>query len=373
MLKERLSRAGLRLILDFIPNHFGLDCSEPERYPARFVRAQSLVPGTFARETKFGIRYFANGRDPYFPPWSDTVQLDYRVTETHETMSTLAQTISMYGHGLRCDMAMLLLPEIFAKTWRDFPCQAAHQTTRLFWKEAIPKIRLLQPHVDLIAEVYWNREQELQEAGFDYTYNKRVYDFIVRRQHTDLSEFLASCSPGYLNRSVHFIENHDEPRAASLAGLDRQKAAAALVLFLPGMALLHDGQLEGRTVFARIQMNRRAPEEPNPEIAKFYEEILTVLQSTHIRRGKPVVLQNGNGGPNAIVAVKWEAANGETDIGIVNLAEEEAIFRIAGEPKERLSFIYSTKREAVGLSSDAAAVLIRLPGESGHIIRMDAR
>src|SRR5207244_3857682 len=142
----------------------------------------------------------------------------------------------------------------------------------------------LQPNVDLIAEAYWDREQELQEAGFDFTYNKRVYDFVIRRQHTELSEFLARCPRAYLDRSVHFIENHDEPRAASLLPLNRHKAAAALILFLPGMALLHEGQLEGRKAFARIQLSRRVTEEPNPEIARFYEEILTAIQNTYVRR-----------------------------------------------------------------------------------------
>src|SRR5687768_8714792 len=83
MLKERLGRAGLRLILDFVPNHLGIDSTEPLRFPARFVHSTESLPGTFPAEARFGKRYFAHGRDPYFEPWIDTVQLDYRVLETH--------------------------------------------------------------------------------------------------------------------------------------------------------------------------------------------------------------------------------------------------------------------------------------------------
>ncbi|MGZ8938424.1 MAG: alpha-amylase family glycosyl hydrolase, partial [Limisphaerales bacterium] len=212
MLKERLGRAGLRLILDFVPNHLGIDSTEPVRFPARFVYAKDSQPGTFLAEARFGPRYFAHGRDPHFEPWSDTVQLDYRVMETHEAMRSVAQTISMYGDGLRCDMAMLLLPEIFAETWKSFPSPAAHQTHADFWRKTIAAVRQLQPQVQLIAEVYWDREEQLQELGFDYTYNKRVCDYLVRGQEAELIEYLRGRSVGYLSRSVHFLENHDEAR-----------------------------------------------------------------------------------------------------------------------------------------------------------------
>src|SRR5688500_13982950 len=137
MLKERLGRQGMRLILDFVPNHFGIDSSEPMRFPARFVHSSEALRGTFYAEARFGPRYFAHGRDPYFDPWIDTVQLDYRVAETHSAMRSVAQTVSMYGDGLRCDMAMLLLPEIFNETWKNFPSPAAHLTSGDFWRNTI--------------------------------------------------------------------------------------------------------------------------------------------------------------------------------------------------------------------------------------------
>lgn len=373
ILKERLTRAGLRLILDFVPNHFGLDSPEPKRYPARFVQSETLRPGTFQSETKVGKRYFAHGKDPYFAPWSDTVQLDYRVLETHQAMSATAQTISMFGDGLRCDMAMLLLPDVFLQTWKEFPSLAAHPTNAPFWKAAIPKIRELQPHVDLIAEAYWDREQELQDAGFDFTYNKRVYDYIVRGQNDELGRFLEDCAPGFLARGVHFIENHDEPRAASLLPFDRHKVAAALTVFLPGMALLHDGQLEGRTMFAPIQMCRRAAEEPNAAIQTFYMDLLSKLRQTHVRRGKPELLRcEPAGSMKKPIAVSWESRSGEVDLALVNLHKEEAVFSFPMAEGEACQEIWSSSPSgsSITLGRDSALIKFALPRESAFLFRI---
>jgi hypothetical protein len=317
MLKERLGRQGMRLIVDFVPNHLGIDSTEPMRFPARFVHSSEALRGTFFAEARFGPRYFAHGRDPYFDPWIDTVQLDYRVMETHENMRSVAQTASMYGDGLRCDMAMLLLPEIFAETWKQFPTSGAHRTQADFWRKTIQEIRLLQPQVELIAEVYWDREEQLQELGFDYTYNKRVLDYLAKGECADLIQYLRGCSTGYLKRSVHFIENHDEERAAARFDIRRHQLGAALILFLPGMALLHDGQLEGRKKFARIQMSKRAAEPVDAEIVEFYETLLKMLQGTQVRRGTPSLVELGK----LAIGVKWEGRD-ETDVAVVNFGRE---------------------------------------------------
>ncbi len=360
MLKERLGRVGLKLIIDFVPNHLGIDSTEPKRYPARFVQGAQDQSGTYRGETKFGPRFFAHGRDPYFPPWSDTVQIDYRVAEAHESMSSIAQTISMFGDGLRCDMAMLLLPDVFQSTWKDFPSVGSHLTEANFWRAAIPKIRLLQPHVDLIAEAYWDREADLQDAGFDYTYNKRVTDYLVRGQDAELVEYLHRCTPHFLKQSVHFLENHDERRAAAAFKFERHKAAAALILFLPGMALLHDGQLEGRTQFAPIQMSKRAAEAVDAEIQQFYSRILAALQQTWIRRGLPTLIRLANA-PH-LIAIRWEGPKGEFDLGIVNLGEECALSgpQLSGA---RTHF-YSTGAPLRELSGGGFSI-----PHGGHIIR----
>jgi hypothetical protein len=364
LLKERFAAAGLKLILDFVPNHLGLDSTEPVRYPARFVQSPEPMPGTFPRKTSLGLRHFAHGRDPYFPPWTDTIQLDYRVAETHQAMTAVAQTVSMFGNGLRCDMAMLLLPEIFENTWKDFPPLGAHLTRANFWRSAIPAMRQLQPQLDLIAEVYWDREQDLQDCGFDYTYNKRVADYILRGQFRELRDFLHGCSAKYLRRSVHFLENHDEPRAASVLPPDLHKAAALLILSLPGLAMLHDGQLEGRKAFARIQMNKRADEQPDREISAFYAEVLTQLQTTSIRRGVSEMVPTG---ADETIAIGWSRSPDEFDITVVNLGGQPRICHLPRK-REALTSLYATGG-GCNLKPEGESVILQLPPRTGIIFR----
>jgi glycosidase len=206
----------------------------------------------------------------------------------------------------------------------------------------------------------------LQDLGFDYTYNKRVTDFILRGQDAALMQFLQDRSPQYLRQSVHFLENHDEPRAASLLPVERHKAAAALILFLPGMALLHDGQLEGRKLFTHIQLNRRTPEAPDPEISAFYENLLTALQNTIVRRGTPDLIFH----PAApALAIQWTARNGQSDLALVNLSEAEVAFdfpNLAIELNDMNTRFRSSP--AKPLRRDHSALII--PRESAHIVRI---
>jgi hypothetical protein len=236
-------------------------------------------------------------------------------------------------------MAMLLLPEIFDETWKHFPSAAAHPAPVDFWRRSIQEIRQLQPQVELIAEVYWDREAQLQEIGFDYTYNKKVCDFLLRGEYDLLLKFIGSCSQSYLKHSVHFIENHDEARAASLLDFEQHTLAAAFILFLPGMALLHEGQLEGRKNFARIQMNTRAPEPADSRVASFYHNLLATLQRTFVRRGKPK-LTDLPGQP--VLVVEWSGSDA-VDHALVNFGEfparlnrhaSEVLFCTADQPPQ---------------------------------------
>jgi hypothetical protein len=151
-------------------------------------------------------------------------------------MSEELLQISQWYDGLRCDMAMLVLPEIFQRTWGI--------ATEPFWDEAIPKVR--ERHLDFIfmAEVYWDLEWTLQQHGFNYTYDKRLYDRL-REQHTRpvKEHFLADLD--YQKKSARFLENHDEPRAAATFPPSIHQAAAILTYFSPGLRFWHQGQLLG--------------------------------------------------------------------------------------------------------------------------------
>jgi hypothetical protein len=377
LLRDRLHARGLRLILDFVPNHFGLDTAEAFNSPGRFVQSSQGRPGVFSRATKLGERWFAHGRDPYFPPWDDTIQLDYRIFETHSFMTALAQTIAAYGDGMRCDMAMLLLPEVFAETWKDFPPIFSDGSVSVnLWNSAISAIKQNNPGAELIAEAYWGREEELQAAGFDFTYNKTVTDMLARGQFSELREFLLKCSPEYLARSVHFLENHDEPRAALVFDPAAHKAAALLILTLPGMPMLHDGQIEGRRAFAHIQMNKRKAENPNPELRKYYSRLLECIKTSRIREGKAEVLpalplKPEDPQPREVICIQWSKAGESPTLVAVNLGGQlcECAFSVANGISQ-VELLFSTgEQDAPALWVADHNLRAKLLPRQGQIVR----
>jgi hypothetical protein len=376
LLRDRMRQHGLKLILDFIPNHLGIDSEDPHNYSARFVQSAERVEGVFERKTILGKRLFAHGRDPYFPPWRDTVQLDYRMAETQAAMVAVAQTLVVYCDGLRCDMAMLLIPEIFQNTWKEFPLVAAQAGARDFWKYGIAQMKQMNPGADLIAEVYWGREQELQDAGFDFTYNKTVTDRLLHGQFAELQEFLLGCRPEYLRKSIHFLENHDEQRAAVVLPLERHKAAALLITSLPGLPLLHDGQLEGRKFFARIQMSKRAPEQPDSDLQFYYERLLLTLPKTRVRKGKAEILRPEAASPEDsrhknVIVIKWMGQDGGYDLVIINPSQQTGRFRLdvaamfAGKPE----VTFSTRGDAGSIAEAGERQrVMEVPPEFGQIL-----
>ena len=152
--RNRLHQAGLKLILDFVPNHLGIDHRWLHKQPELFVQSAAPVEGTIAQSTPDGTRWIALAKDPYFPPWSDVVQLEYRSALTRARMQDLLLSVVERCDGVRCDMAMLLLNDVFARTWADFPFPGKHPETE-FWEEAIPAVRQVRPDFLFLAEVYW--------------------------------------------------------------------------------------------------------------------------------------------------------------------------------------------------------------------------
>ena len=295
--RERLNRIGIRLILDFVPNHLGLDHPWLQNRPQLFVQSDSEREGAFSQATEMGVRWIAHGRDPYFPPWTDTAQLDYRLIETREAMLGELLRIAERCDGIRCDMAMLLLQDVFAKTWSDWPSagKTIASGEEEFWSKAIRGVKERHPDFLFVGEVYWNLEARLQTLGFDFTYNKELYDEIVRRDVGAIGRRLSNAKPGFLARSLHFLENHDEPRIASLLAEPEHRTTAVLLLSLPGMCLLHDGQLSGAKFKSAVQLGRRPVEPVQTSIRNFYERLLAVTTRLPTDPKQFQMLQSGPG------------------------------------------------------------------------------
>ena len=322
-LRARLAARGIKLILDFVPNHLGLDHPWLAARPELFVGAATRFAGAFAH----GGRFVAYGKDPYFEPWIDTVQLDYRNPDTRAVMTDALLQIASRCDGVRCDMAMLVLPDVFARTWSHVPSEYPDRWD--FWSQAIAAVRRAHPSFVFLAEAYWSLEDRLCELGFDYAYDKHLYDLIAHDRGAEIGAHVRGTDS---MRRAHFIENHDEPRAAAALDPARLRAALVLVLGLPGMRFLHDGQLTGRRRFSRIQLVRRPLDDADPAVAALYAEVLRAFASSLVGRGTGRVLEphrawDDNPTASYFTIVQWSDGD-RFDLVIANLAPHRAQCRV---------------------------------------------
>ncbi|HTL57958.1 MAG TPA: alpha-amylase family glycosyl hydrolase [Candidatus Limnocylindrales bacterium] len=320
--RERLNAEGMKLVLDFVPNHLGVDHPWVWERPDLFVRATGSKPETFRQSTAGGAIWLAHGKDPYFPAWSDTVQLDYRRASTRKAMTDLLMSVAGCCDGLRCDMAMLLLNDVFAKTWEGFPSTEAPPVEE-FWGTAIAAIKRVHPSFLFLAEAYWGLEERLVTLGFDYAYDKALYDKLQGRQPVAVTRHLLDLGPEKLATGAHFLENHDEPRIASLMSFAEERASALVVLGLPGMRLLHEGQLTGARVKVPVQLTRRAQEPVDSEIQSLYDQLLTTLHSREQRSCEILLARPawpGNPTAQNFVLLQRQSHGLEFDLLVVNLA-----------------------------------------------------
>jgi len=328
VLRRRLADHGLRLILDFVPNHMAADHPWLDRHPERLVQADSEhlahAPDDYFRHRTNGKdRVFAHGRDPNFPGWTDTVQLDYRFPKTREAMARCLLEISDHCDGVRCDMAMLPTKSIFLRTWGgQFEPPDAQ-----FWPQAIEKVNQRHPDFLIIGEVYWDMEWELQQQGFDFTYDKRLYDLLLGDDPRG-TRLRLNAEIEFQSRLTRFIENHDEERSATAFGPQRARAAAVISMTLPGMRLFHDGQLEGLRQRVPVQLGRQPEEATDQEMAGFYRRLVQALRHPVFHQGDwtPLVPQEewfGNPTFKNIIAHRW-VLRGHRRVVVANLSPEPA-------------------------------------------------
>lgn len=288
--RQRLHQRGLKLILDFIPNHTGLDHTWLLEHPEYYLQADAewlkRAKGEFfeikiARRTKAVI---AHGRDPYFPGWIDTAQLNAYSHGYRKAAIKTLRDIATLADGVRCDMAMLMTNDVFKHTWGWLHPDMDIPKTE-FWDDVIPKVRQKNPDFIFIAEAYWNMNQQLLEQGFDYTYDKTLYDRILSGDVNGIRTHLRA-NIHYLQRQIRFIENHDEPRAGETLGLARSRPAAVLISTLPGATLLHDGQFTGRVVKLPVHIKRQPHEREYPALADYYRRLLAEASDDIYRYGE---------------------------------------------------------------------------------------
>ena len=237
-LVERTHKAGMKVIIDFVPNHVAREyggyftaenyyiLDEPLHLPAELGEGYVENPAKATGNNIFNAY-------PSAFDWYDTVKLNYENRSTWTKMLDILKFwVSKGVDGFRCDMVEMVPAE--------------------FFKWAFAEVRAQAPETMFIAEVYGkDNYRKYRDAGFDYLYGKADFYDCLRaalagsRPASDLTrewQFLGELQPNMLN----FLENHDEQRLASdfFAGSARGGYAALGVslLFNTAPFMLYFGQ-----------------------------------------------------------------------------------------------------------------------------------
>jgi Alpha amylase, catalytic domain len=327
--RRELHRRGLRLVLDYVPNHVAVDHPWTKRNPDYFIRgsAEDLVrsPEAFLQVDE---DVFARGRDPYFPPWPDVLQLNAFDPGLRAAAVATLDAIGERADGVRCDMAMLMLNDVFGGTWGQ---PAGRRPEADFWPEVIAGVRDRHPHMCFIAEAYWDKEWVLQQQGFDFCYDKRLYDRLIDDDADSVRAHLGADTE-YQRHLLRFLENHDEPSAAASMAPARERAAALLIMTLPGAVLWHEGQSEGNRLRLPVFLGRRAPETTDTALSVFHTRLLQRIDNSGLRNGAWRLLA-ATGWPDNqswrhLLTWSWEGPQAR-HVVVINFSDQPAQGRVA--------------------------------------------
>ncbi|MFG2652020.1 alpha-amylase family glycosyl hydrolase [Streptomyces sp. NPDC048436] len=377
--RSELAARGVGLLLDYVPNHVAPDSPWATEHPEYFVQGDAedarRDPAGFLDT---GKAVLARGRDPYFAPWPDVVQLNAFAPELRRaTIDTLTE-IGRQCDGVRCDMAMLLMNDVFTRTWGS---RAGPVPDTDFWPEVIEAVHRTHPRMVFAAEAYWDLESALQRQGFDFCYDKRLYDRILHESAASVRAHLGA-DEDYQRRLVRFLENHDEPRAALTLAPDKERAAAVLVATLPGATLWHEGQFTGRRVHLPVFLDRRPDEAPDLALRTFHERLLAAVHGSGMRSGSWQLLAahgwSDNDSADGLIASCSTGPAGRF-LTVVNLSGRQAQARIPlNWPElgtgswELTGLIDDIRYERSGADLLGSGLYVDLPPWGNHLLSVAA-
>jgi hypothetical protein len=231
--------------------------------------------------------------------------------------------------------------------------------------------------------VYWDLEWTMLQQGFDYAYDKTLYDRLVARDGRGVREHLLA-GLDYQHHLVRFLENHDEPRAAGTFPWEVHQAAAVVTFLSPGLRFFHQGQFEGHRRHLSIHLNRGPDEPPDPAVAEFYGRLLEVLRAPALRDGgwrllPPVEAWPGNWSWTGFVPALWEGDGGECLMVVVNFQPHQAqcyvrlpVGELAGRPLDLVDLLGPARYRRDGDDLMGRGLYLDLPPWGFHLFRIEA-
>lgn len=375
--RRELQNRGLRLILDFVPNHVGLDHPLVKSHPEYFIggtkKDLDLPEKTFFESDGHVI---AHGKDPYFPAWTDTAQVNAFDKGLREAAIETLRDIADQCDGVRCDMAMLLINEIFASTWRAY---AGEQPAAEYWADVITEVKKAAPDFFFMAEAYWDRERQLQQLGFDYCYDKRLYDLLVEGEAKPIREHV-NRDLTYQEKLLRFLENHDERRAAQVFAPEKYEAAALVLATVPGAKLYYQGQLTGIRTKWPVQLGRVPVESGNEPVKTWYAKLFEIRNDLKLCEGAWQLCELSGWPENQswdnLLAWTWTGAKTRS-LMVINFSQNAAQGRVhlpwsdlAGSDRVLEDQVTGEKYVRDGDELDTQGLYVSLEAWRFHVLRV---
>jgi hypothetical protein len=326
--RKELARRGMRLILDFIPNHVGPDHRWVSDHPEYFIQG-TTEDATNDRSSYMWVegREIALGRESCCFVWPDVLQLNAFHPGLRLAMMETVAGIASQCDGVRCHKASILEHPAFERTWRN---RAGERPGKEYWIELISTIKRAYPDFLFIAEADGDRQWRLQQQGFAFCYDKGLYDQLEHGAPESVRLHLCA-DIAYQKKLVRFIENHGEPRAAATFSPAKERAAAIMMATLPGARLFHEGQFEGRKVRVPEFLGRRPVEFADEQLRAFYRKLLKTVANPLFHDSQWGLCERTGwpDNPNFQNLVAWSWTDiGQRCLVVVNLSDSPARARV---------------------------------------------
>jgi hypothetical protein len=373
--RTALADRGISLILDFVCGHVAPDHRWVATQPSFFLRGDQC---DVARSPSDFILYdgcaLARGRDPYSQARPDVVQLNVFDSSLRRAVIADLHDIASQCDGVCCERAMLALTEPFARTWGS---RAGPLPSTECWSDVIAAVKDAWPRFVFIAEADWDKEWELQQLGFDYCYDNRLYDRLAHDCAGAVRGHLHADLP-YQQRLVRYIEKDGGPPAAATFGPARHRAVAVASATQLGARFFHDAQCAGRRRRGSEFLVRRPGESGDAELTAFYRRLLRALRLEPFRDGEWGLCDctgwPSNGSCENIVAWRWRARDSWALVA-VNLSGAPAQSRIpirddgvSGRGWSLHDLLSGARYDRDGTELHDGGLFVDLPAWGAHVL-----